>query len=252
MDLKTKTVGKVDLDASPGAEGWKDVLQLLKEQNVKMERLARALSIIQQGMLRNNPRHVTDSVNEATEMFGGMLNTHKCLLESGVKIQKKIESHPAMKKLGIFQRPRSASLGDTSKNQAKGEKRSAPTPPLEKTAKRGKGGSSPSYAQVATSQAPNKEGDWHVVTKKRKKKRKRRRTLCKKHRGLPPSSSRSAARPPDPATPSWCQRRTARPGVSGLQQPRQEEFLLEMRNRGSHGRELQGNAEVPDVSRQGR
>ena len=31
MDLIDKTVGKVDLGASPGAEGWKDVLQLLRE-----------------------------------------------------------------------------------------------------------------------------------------------------------------------------------------------------------------------------
>ena len=62
-----------------------------------MERLAKALSIVQQGMLRNNPRHVTESVNEATEVLG--------LRESGVKIQKKMESHPAMKKMGIFQRP---------------------------------------------------------------------------------------------------------------------------------------------------
>ena len=66
--------------ASPEAEGWKDVLQLLREQNKKMEKLARALSVIQQGMLRNNPGHVKDSVNEATEVLSGMLNTHKCLL----------------------------------------------------------------------------------------------------------------------------------------------------------------------------
>ena len=45
-----------------------DVLQLLKEQKNKMEKLARALSVIQQDMLRNNPRHVTDSLNEATEV----------------------------------------------------------------------------------------------------------------------------------------------------------------------------------------
>ena len=56
-----------------------------------------------------------------------------------------------------------------------GQKRSAPSTPLEKTPKRGKGGSSPSYAQVATSQPPNKEGDWHVVTKKRKEKKKKRK-----------------------------------------------------------------------------
>ena len=73
---------------SPGAEGWKDVLQLVKEQSAKMEKLARALSIIQQGMLRNNPGHVKDSVNEASEVLSGMLNTHECLLESGVEIQK--------------------------------------------------------------------------------------------------------------------------------------------------------------------
>ena len=51
----------MDLGDSSGAEGWKDVLQLLKEQNEKMERLARALSVIQQGMLRNNPGFVKDS-----------------------------------------------------------------------------------------------------------------------------------------------------------------------------------------------
>ena len=32
---------------------------------------------------------VKDSVNEATKVLSGMLNTHKCLLEIGVKIQKK-------------------------------------------------------------------------------------------------------------------------------------------------------------------
>ena len=42
-----------------------------------MERLARALSVIQQGMLRNNPGIVKDLVNEATEVLSSMLNTHK-------------------------------------------------------------------------------------------------------------------------------------------------------------------------------
>ena len=96
-----------------GAEGWKDVFQLLREQSEKMEKLARALSVIQQGMLRNNLGHVKDSVKEATEMLSGMLNTHKCLLESEVEIQKRLESHPASKKVGIFRRPRPVSLGDT-------------------------------------------------------------------------------------------------------------------------------------------
>ena len=68
IDLKLKNVGKSDLGASSEAEGWKDVLQLLKEQSEKIEKLARAFSFIQQGMLRNNPRHVTDSVNEANDV----------------------------------------------------------------------------------------------------------------------------------------------------------------------------------------
>ena len=75
---------------SPGADGWKDVIQLLKEQSKRMEKSARALSVIQQGMLRNNPGHVKDSVSEATEVLNGMLNTHKCLLKSGVEIQRRL------------------------------------------------------------------------------------------------------------------------------------------------------------------
>ena len=51
--------------------------QFLKEQSAKMEKLAGALSVIQHGMLRNNPGHVKDSVNEVSEVLSGMLNTHK-------------------------------------------------------------------------------------------------------------------------------------------------------------------------------
>ena len=89
----------------PGAEGWKDVIQLLKDKSVKMEKLARALSFIQQGMLRNNPGHVKDSVSEAAEVLSGMLNTHKCLLESGMEIQKRLVSQLASKRMGIFRIP---------------------------------------------------------------------------------------------------------------------------------------------------
>ena len=95
MALQGANVGDMDLGASSGAEGWKYVVQLLRQQSEKIEKLERALGIIQQGMLRNNPRHVTDCVNEATEVLDGMLNTHNCLLESGVEIQKRLESHPA-------------------------------------------------------------------------------------------------------------------------------------------------------------
>ena len=127
MDFLKKTVGKADLGASSGAEGWKDVLQLLKEQNEKKEKVARALSEIQKGKLRNNPGLEKNSVNEAAEVLGGMLNTHRCLLESGVELQKRLETHPASKKIGVFRRLRSTSLGDTLKTQTKGKKRAAPS-----------------------------------------------------------------------------------------------------------------------------
>ena len=164
---------------SSEAEGWKDVLQLLKEQSKKMDRLARALSVIQQGMLRNNPGHVKDSVSEATEVLSGMLNTHKCLIESGVEIQKRMESHPAVKQMGIFWRLRSASLGDNPKKLTKGEKRVAPSPPEDRLPKKGKGGISPTYATATRGQTPKKDGEWQLVEKKKNKKIKKE----KKKRG---------------------------------------------------------------------
>ena len=156
----------------PGAEGWKDANQLLKEQSVTMEKLTRALSVIQQGMLRNNPGHVVDSVSEATEVLSGMLNTHKCLLESGVEIQRWLESHPASKRMGIFRRPRSASLGDTPKKLTKGEKRFAPSSPEKRIPKKRKGSTSPSYATANRGQTPQKDREWQLVEKKKKKEEK--------------------------------------------------------------------------------
>ena len=50
--------------------------------------------------------------------------------------------------MGIFRRPRSASLGDTPKKLTKEEKRVAPSPPKERIPKKGKGSTSPSYAEI--------------------------------------------------------------------------------------------------------
>ena len=100
-----------------------------------------------------------DSVNEATEVLSGMLNTHKCLPESGVEIQKRLESHHALKKMGIFRRLRSASLRDTAKKLTKGEKRVAPSPPEDRLPKKGRGGISPSYAAATRGQTPKKDGE---------------------------------------------------------------------------------------------
>ena len=115
-----------------------------------MEKLARALSVIQQGMLKNNPGHVKDSISEATD-------THKCLLESGVEIQERLESHPTSKRMSILRRPRSASLEDTPKKLTKGEKRVTPSPPEEQIPKKGKGSTSPSYA--AATRSPQKDAE---------------------------------------------------------------------------------------------
>ena len=147
-----------------------------------MEKLARALSVIQQGILRNNPGHVKDSGGEATEVLSGMLNADKCLLESGVEIQKRLESHPASKMMGIFRRPRAASLGDTPKKLSKGEKRVAPSPPEERIPKKGKDSTSPSYAAATRGQTPQKDAEWQLVEKKRKKKKKNKE---KKGREVP-------------------------------------------------------------------
>ena len=163
----------MDLGASPGAEGWKHVLQLLREQRKKMEVFARALNVIQQSMLRNNPGHVNNSVNKATEVLSVMFNTHKCLLESGVEIHKKLESHPAAKKTGIFRRLRSASLGDTPKKLTKGKKRVAPSPPEDRLPKNGKAGISPTYAAATRGQSPKKDEEWQLVEKKKMKEKSR-------------------------------------------------------------------------------
>ena len=202
------TAASKDLGAFPEAEGWKDVLQLLREQNKKMEKLARALSVIHQGMLRNNPGHVKDSVNEATEVLNGMRNTHTCLLESGVQFQKRLESQPASNRMGIFRRLRSASLGVTPKKLTKGEKRVAPSPPEDRIPKKGKGSSSPTYAAVTRGQIPQKDGEWQLVEKK-KKRRKRRK---KRYRNLEPRQScRGALRLLGRATLSGYRRRTVSP-----------------------------------------
>ena len=138
-----------------------------------MERLARALSIIIQGMLRNNHRHATDSVNEATEVLGGMLNTHKSLLESGVEIQKRLESHATTKKMGIFQRPRSASLRDIPKNQAKGEKRAAPYPLRKKVLRAGKAACHPRMLRWLRARPRLKKGTGKWSRRRAGKKRKK-------------------------------------------------------------------------------
>ena len=56
-----------------------------------------------------------------------------------MEIQKRLDSHPASKKMGIFRRPRTASLKDTPKKLTKEKERVAPSPPEDRIPKKGKG-----------------------------------------------------------------------------------------------------------------
>ena len=142
-----------------GTEGWEIILQLLKVQSEKMEKLGAALKWIQEGMLKNNPQPVKMSVGEAAEVLGSLVNTQKHLIEAVWNSKKKLESQPITRKMGELRRPRSASLGDTPKSLKKGERWAAPFLPEERKPKKGKGNISPSYATGTRSQPPKEEGE---------------------------------------------------------------------------------------------
>ena len=91
-------MGNKECEILSGDAGLKDILQLLKEQSRKMERLGMALKVIQDGMRQNTPTTVKMSVGEAAEVLRSLFNTHECLMKSGVEIQKRLESHPTTKK----------------------------------------------------------------------------------------------------------------------------------------------------------
>ena len=102
MDTKKSQMGNKECEIFSEDGGLKDILQLLKEQSRKMERLGMALKVIQDGMRQNTPTTVKTSVGEAAEVLGSLFNTHECLMKSGVEIQKRLESHPATKKMRIL------------------------------------------------------------------------------------------------------------------------------------------------------
>ena len=138
-----------------------------------MERLSMALKVIQDGMRQNTPTTVKTSVGKAAEVLGSLLNTHECLMKSGLEIQKRLESHPATKKIRIFQRPHSASLEDTPKSQAKGEKRDAAYPLRKKLLRGGRAARHPRIPKClrARPQIKKRTGKWsQSVAKKIKKK----------------------------------------------------------------------------------
>ena len=124
-------------------------------------------------MLRNNPGHVKDSVNEATEVLSGMLNTLKCLLESGVETQKKLESH--LKKDGYHPETALCVFGRYPKKADEGEKRVATSPPEDRLPKKGKSGTSPSYAVATRGQTQRRDGEWQLVENKKMKKKEKKK-----------------------------------------------------------------------------
>ena len=94
MDIKKSKMGNKEFEILSEDGGLKDILQLLKEQSKKMERLGMALKIIQDGMRQYTPTTVKTSVGEAADVLCSLFNTHECQMKSGVKIQKRLESHP--------------------------------------------------------------------------------------------------------------------------------------------------------------
>ena len=86
MYLKKVKEGNKECEILSGDEGLKDILQFLKEQSKKMERLDMALRVIQDGM-RQNTRPPSKRVLERLPMFWAASLTHECLINSGVKIQ---------------------------------------------------------------------------------------------------------------------------------------------------------------------
>ena len=81
-------------------------------------------------------------------------------------------SSGASKRMGIFRRPRSASLGGTPKQLPKREKRFAPSPLEDRIPKKGKRNISPTYAAATRGQTPQKDREWQLVARKEEKKKK--------------------------------------------------------------------------------
>ena len=154
-----------------GAGVWKVILQLLKEQSEKMEKLGTALKCIQEGMLKDNSQPVKTSVGEATEVLGSLVNTHKHLIKSGVEFQTEPEFQPITRKMEYSGTAPSVSGGYPEIAQSGGEEGKHPLPPRNGKFKKGKGSTSPSYATVTRSQPLKEEGEctWCKIKKIRAK-----------------------------------------------------------------------------------
>ena len=154
--LGTKSQTTKDV-AHSGAVGCREVLEPLTEQSTKIEKLGRARKGIQERMLNSSPGDINSSFGEANSVFSSLPSTHKCLVESGMEIEKRLDSHPAFRKAVLLQRP---------------EK--------ERIHKKGKSSTSPSYAESPRSQTPKVAGDWKLVGRKRERdKMKKLREECK-------------------------------------------------------------------------
>ena len=92
MDPKEIKNGNKECEILSGDGGLKDILQLLKKQSEKMERLGIALYVKQDGMRQNTLATVKTSFKESAKVLGSLFNTHECLMKSGVKIHKRLEN----------------------------------------------------------------------------------------------------------------------------------------------------------------
>ena len=79
---------------------WKTSCRSWKSKVKDWSGWAWPLQVIQDGMRQNTTTTIKASVAEAAKVLDRLLNTHKCLLKSGVGIQKWLESHPVLECLG--------------------------------------------------------------------------------------------------------------------------------------------------------
>ena len=92
-----------------------------------MKKLDRVLRVVQEIIIKNSPGSFKSRVGEANEVFSRLLNTHKCLVEGGMEILKRVDAVLTFQKVVLSQR---TPTGLTGRNRQK----EAPPPPL----KRGK------------------------------------------------------------------------------------------------------------------
>ena len=91
MNGKQKNTGHNDGETLSEDERLKDMLQVLKEQSEKMEKLGLAFKVIQDGILQNTQFTIKKSVGGAAEVLDSLLNTHNTQLN--IQLNTQLNTH---------------------------------------------------------------------------------------------------------------------------------------------------------------